>query len=83
MSDDIVDRLQSPEVFISTGGMYSPVAHEAAAEITRLRAELATARREGMERAAQIAERVGRLYGAGVAETVSDVIRAAAKEGKP
>ena len=46
MSDDIVSRLKSPEVFISIGGMTSLVAHEAAdhieaqaAEIARLRAE--------------------------------------------
>ena len=37
---DIVERLRSPEVFLSVGGMVSPVAHEAAAEIERLRAGL-------------------------------------------
>ena len=36
---DIVERLRSPEVFIDTGGMTSPVAHLAADEIERLRAE--------------------------------------------
>lgn len=48
MSDDLVSRLKSPEVFISIGGMTSLVAHEAAdhieaqaAEITRLRARIA------------------------------------------
>ena len=48
MSDDLVSRLKSPEVFISIGGMTSLVAHEAAdhieaqaAEITRLRARVA------------------------------------------
>lgn len=35
---DIVDRLRSPEVFLSTSGMVSPVAYEAAEEIGRLRA---------------------------------------------
>lgn len=40
MTDDIVARLRSPEVFIDTGGMFSPVAHEAADEIERLRAVL-------------------------------------------
>ena len=70
MSDDLVSRLKSPEVFISIGGMTSLVAHEAAdhieaqaAEITRLRAEIATARREGMEEAAQIAESEPELPG--------------------
>ena len=29
MTDDIVARLRSPEVFIDTGGMFSPVTHEA------------------------------------------------------
>lgn len=37
---DIVERLLSPEVFIDTGGMNSPVAREAADEIERLRAAL-------------------------------------------
>jgi len=37
---DIVERLRSPEVFIDAGGMVSPVAHEAADEIKRLRAAL-------------------------------------------
>jgi hypothetical protein len=36
---DIVERLRSPEVFIDTGGMNSPVARLAADEIERLRAE--------------------------------------------
>jgi hypothetical protein len=40
MTNDIVARLRSPEVFIDTGGMFSPVAHEAADEIERLRAAL-------------------------------------------
>jgi len=42
---DIVDRLRSPEVFLSNVMMVSPVAQEAAAEITRLRAALAEAQR--------------------------------------
>jgi len=37
---DIVERLRSPEVFLSTSGMFSPVAHEAADEIEWLRAGL-------------------------------------------
>jgi hypothetical protein len=37
---DIVERLRSPEVFIDVGGMTSPVALLAAAEIERLRAEV-------------------------------------------
>ena len=36
MTDDIVARLRSPEVFIDTGGMFSPVAHEGADEIERM-----------------------------------------------
>jgi hypothetical protein len=40
MASDIVERLRSPEVFITTGGMVSPVAEEAAAEIEKLRAAL-------------------------------------------
>jgi hypothetical protein len=37
---DIVERLRSPEVFIATGGMNSPVARLAADEIERLRLAL-------------------------------------------
>lgn len=55
MTDDLVARLRSPEVFIDTGGMFSPVAHQAADEIERLRAREAAARREGIEAAAAIA----------------------------
>lgn len=38
--NDIVERLRSPEVFFTTGQMYSPVADAAADEIERLRAAL-------------------------------------------
>jgi hypothetical protein len=68
-----------------------------AAEITRLRAELATARREGMEEAAKIAadfETVAYQHGnlpandphecaAQTAREIAASIRAAAGEGKP
>ena len=37
---DIVERLLSPEVFLSHGQMISPVAYEAAYEIERLREAL-------------------------------------------
>lgn len=37
---DIVERLRSPEVFIDTGGMTSPVACVAADEIERLRTQV-------------------------------------------
>lgn len=40
MSDDLVKRLRSPEVFIDTGGMFSPVAHLAADRIEQLEAAL-------------------------------------------
>ena len=40
MTDDIVARLRSPEVFLMTSGMVSPVAEKAADEIERLRAAL-------------------------------------------
>ena len=68
-----------------------------AAEITRLRAELATARRDGMEEAAQIAEKCYRQngplsqrgfperYRAGLAagaQAIAAAIRAAAEEVK-
>ena len=33
MTDDLVKRLRSPEVFIDTGGMISPVAYQAADRI--------------------------------------------------
>jgi len=72
------------------------VAREAIEEITRLRAELATARREGMEEAAQIAtefEIVAHLHGpwsdvpdecaVQASREIAAAIRAAAKEGKP
>ena len=39
-------------------------------------------RKDGLEQAAQIAELIGGLYGAGVAETVSRAIRAALEGGK-
>jgi hypothetical protein len=45
----------------------------AIAEITRLRAELATARREGMEEAAQIAENHSDLKGAELLKRFSQV----------
>jgi hypothetical protein len=37
---DIVERLRSPEVFLSHGQMISPVAYEAADEIEQLREAL-------------------------------------------
>ena len=37
---DIVERLRSPEVFFTTGQMYSPLAHAAADEIEKLRKAL-------------------------------------------
>jgi hypothetical protein len=40
MTDDLVKRLRSPEVFIDTGGMFSPVAHQAADRIEQLEAAL-------------------------------------------
>ena len=40
MTDDIVVRLRSPEVFLMTSGMVSPVAEKAADEIERLREEI-------------------------------------------
>ena len=66
MSDDLVSRLKSPEVFISIGGMTSLVAHEAAdrietqaAEITRLRAE-----REALQkRVAEVEAKLNLLMG--------------------
>lgn len=42
MTDDLVARLRSPEVFIDTGGMFSPVANEAADRIEQLEAALQT-----------------------------------------
>jgi hypothetical protein len=41
---NIIERLRSPEVFLSTSGMVSPVAHQAASEIERLLAENALLR---------------------------------------
>jgi predicted RNase H-like nuclease (RuvC/YqgF family) len=38
MSDDLVKRLRSPEVFLMTSGMISPVAYEAADRIEKLEA---------------------------------------------
>ena len=49
MTDDIVARLRSPEVFIDTGGMFSPVAHQAADEIERLREALNDARNAAVD----------------------------------
>lgn len=43
---DLVERLRSPEVFIDTGGFFSPTAQEAAARIEALEAENARLRAE-------------------------------------
>jgi hypothetical protein len=40
MTDDLVKRLRSPEVFITHGQMISPVAYEAADRIEQLEAAL-------------------------------------------
>ena len=40
MTDDLVKRLRSPEVFLMTSGMISPVAYEAADRIEKLEAAL-------------------------------------------
>ena len=40
MSDDLVKRLRSPEVFLMTSGMISPVAEAAASRIEKLEAAL-------------------------------------------
>jgi hypothetical protein len=53
---DIVERLRSPEVFIDTGGLHSPVAHEAADTITRLTSEAAWARGAAEQAERQIEE---------------------------
>ena len=69
MSDDVVKRLSDP----------LPAWREAqAAEITRLRAELATARREGMEEAAKIVINLS----ISTPSVIAAAIRAAAREVK-
>jgi len=40
MSDDLVKRLRSPEVFLMTSGMISPIAEAAADRIEKLEADL-------------------------------------------
>jgi len=100
MSDDLVKSLEDDlriGCSASIGDTQKAVATLKAqdAEITRLRAELATARRDGMEEAAQIAaafEGVTHLHGpwsdvghecaAQAAGIVAAAIRAAAGEGK-
>jgi hypothetical protein len=89
MSDDLVKRFEHL-------GKAADLLKAQAAEITRFRAELATARRDGMEEAAQIAaafEGVTHLHGpwsdvghecaAQAAREITASIRAAAREGKP
>ena len=93
MSDDLVKRLRNtPNWMREEYGhykdglkVYDRAPFEAAdaldaqaAEITRLRAALTTARREGMEEAAKIAIARGWRN-----EKLAAAIRAAAKEGKP
>ena len=85
------------KLYDSTVKMQGKQIETQAAEITRLRAELATARREGMEEAAQIAEKCYRQngplsqrgfperYRAGLAagaQAIAAAIRAAAEEVK-
>ena len=81
---DIVERLRSMEVFFMESAGISPVAYEAAAAITTLRAALSTARADALEEAARV---VTRHYEALCAEhRLLLVNRAAAiralKEGK-
>jgi hypothetical protein len=100
MSEDIVDiaRGSHGEAWYADEIMKVPrlLQHVLADEITRLRAALATARREGMEEAAKIAtefEIVAHLHGpwsdvghecaAQAAGIVAAAIRAAAGEVKP
>ena len=52
---DIVERLRSMEVFFMESAGISPVAYEAAAAITTLRAALSTARADALEEAARLA----------------------------
>jgi len=68
---DIVERLRSPEVFIDTGGMTSPVARQAADEIERLRAERAVLRQ--MLRLAEKAMRATQSYGSDKAQASADL----------
>ena len=95
MSDDLSDELRAFEGSDALGNGDFSVCVRGAAEITRLRAALATARQEGMEEAAQIAaafEGVTHLHGpwsdvghecaAQAAGIVAAAIRAAAGEGK-
>ena len=54
MTDDLVKRLRSAEVFIDTGGMISPVAYQAADRIEQLEAAL--------KKAPEIAHDLGELF---------------------
>lgn len=72
MSDDLVKRFEHL-------GKAADLLKSQAAEIARLRAEAATAKREGMEEAARIALAMS----ISSPSVIAAAIRAAAKEGKP
>lgn len=103
MSDDLVKRLRNPPFGTETSerNLMESAADRLetqANEITRLRAALATARREGMEEAAQRLQELHRNhkynpktgegsehdvgYYRATAEGVAHILYAAAKEGK-
>lgn len=97
MSDDLVERLRAttdgatvnpdgPEAAARIAELEAALAtarRDALAEIKQDTDELIEqGRQDGLEQAALIAELIGGLYGAGVAETVSRAIRAALEGGK-
>ena len=98
MSDDLVKRLRNPP-FGTESSERNLMASAAdaldtqAAEIARLRAALATARREGMEEAASEAQARAKFWMSGTnkeakirhdeARKIAAAILAAAQEGKP
>ena len=84
--NDLIARLQDMVDFKHDD---MDVAREAIEEITHLRAELTTARREGMEEAAKITLKLRDEWrnpeqrgGVAYAEAIAAAIRAAAKEGE-
>jgi hypothetical protein len=80
---DIVERLRSPEVFIATGGMNSPVAPLAADEIERLRAEMAQLRAVDRQLRKMLGDAVKWLRLSGLSASVIEPYARAAKDATP
>lgn len=72
---DIVERLRNAAyVMFNSGYQTRTLAKQAADEIERLRASLASARREALEEAAKALDAWGDIYGDNAAKTVRNLM---------